>query len=251
MNRLSPEKRVGILHDMVESKSLRGISRTRNGNARRSSSDARNKPVALNTVYKLLADAGDAAIDFLDAKLCNLPCTRIEADEAYTWVKMHPVRVRKAGGTDEEKGVFWIWIALDPVSKLVAHYYIGGRGYADGQVFIEGLAERISGRFQLTTDSLASYRRPIENSFGANIDYATVKNKTQKRSAFERSWGTSSIVIKRKKAAQKVLNILLPKLLLEIPTLRSPRQIILKAFFKNCARIFAAWSERPQVTPRT
>lgn len=232
MNRLSAEKRAEILDDMVESKSLRAISRTRKGNARRSSTDPRNKTVALNTVYKLLADVGDTAIDFLDMRLRDLPCTRIEADEAYAWVRMNPIKVRRRAITDPELGVFWIWVALDPASKLVVHWHIGGRGNPDGKLFIDGLANRLANRIQLTTDSLPSYRRAVEKRFGMNIDYATVKKRDAEEERLREEMGDHAYRRLRRKGRVEVESSP-PEVIVGMPDLRLATTNHIESFFQK------------------
>src|SRR5713226_516548 len=72
MNRLGIEKRAQILGMMVEGVSIRAISRMTNASK--------------NTIVKLLADAGQACLEYQDKALRNLPCKRIQADEIWSFV---------------------------------------------------------------------------------------------------------------------------------------------------------------------
>jgi DNA-directed RNA polymerase specialized sigma24 family protein len=67
VNKLPPAKRAQILGMMVEGVSIRAISRLTN--------------VSKNTIVKLLADAGQACLEYQDNTLRNLGCKRIQADE--------------------------------------------------------------------------------------------------------------------------------------------------------------------------
>jgi hypothetical protein len=49
---------------------------------------------------------------------------------------------------------------------------VGRRDGETATVFIKDLANRLSSRVQLTTDGLKAYLQAVEDSFGANIDYA-------------------------------------------------------------------------------
>jgi uncharacterized protein YerC len=67
MNRLATEARARILGMMAEGVSLRAISRMTGA--------------SINTVVKLLVDAGNACLEYQDKALHNLSCKRIQADE--------------------------------------------------------------------------------------------------------------------------------------------------------------------------
>jgi lambda repressor-like predicted transcriptional regulator len=72
MNKLSIQKRAAILGLMVEGMSIRSISRTTGASK--------------NTIVKLLAEAGNAFLDYQNRMLRNLPCTRIQCDEIWSFV---------------------------------------------------------------------------------------------------------------------------------------------------------------------
>src|SRR5271155_3588845 len=72
MNKLDVAKRAQILGMMVEGVSIRAISRMTNASK--------------NTIVKLLADAGNACLDYQDRALRNLPSKRIQADEIWSFV---------------------------------------------------------------------------------------------------------------------------------------------------------------------
>ena len=72
MNKLSIEKRATILRLLVEGMSMRSITRT--------------VGCSINTVTKLLENAGAYLGEFQDRALRDLPCTRFEVDEAWAFV---------------------------------------------------------------------------------------------------------------------------------------------------------------------
>jgi len=69
-------------------------------------------------------------------------------------------------------GSVWTWTALDPDTKLVASWMVGSRDGAAAKEFIGDLASRLASRVQLTTDGHNAYLTAVEDTFGADIDYA-------------------------------------------------------------------------------
>lgn len=173
MNKLSRDKQEDILADYVERKGLRGLARTRSGNKGRTGKGR----VSRTTVHALVRDSGKAAKAFLNARMRDLPCRVVEADEAYTYVGIRGVTLlRRKMKPKPGQGVFWIWIAIDADTKIVVAWRIGKRGKRDAKAFIADLKSRLKYRIQLTTDSHGPYFKAVEGAFGSEIDYVTVKN---------------------------------------------------------------------------
>src|SRR5581483_340476 len=156
MNRLSPEKRQQILAALVEGNSIRATGRMAG--------------VSRNTVLKLLTDMGVVCSTFLDRAMRDLPCERIQCDEIWSFVyaKQKNVPVEKR----DEAGDVWTWVAIDPDTKLVPSYLVGGRGVIEAHQFIRDLAKRLRHRVQLTTDAHKPYLTAVKETFGGDIDYA-------------------------------------------------------------------------------
>jgi IS1 family transposase len=77
----------------------------------------------------------------------------------------------------EHEGIFgygdvWTWTAIDADTKLAISWLVGLRNGACATAFIADVAERITGRVQLTTDGHKPYLEAIEKAFGADVDYA-------------------------------------------------------------------------------
>ncbi len=128
--------------------------------------------VAKNTVLKLLVDLGRACSEYQDRVLRNLPCRRIQADEAWAFCYAKQKNIPEELHDTEGVGDVWTWTALCADTKLIPSWYIGGRSGADAAVFIRDLASRLTNRIQLTTDGHRVYLQAVENAFGADIDYA-------------------------------------------------------------------------------
>ena len=166
-NRLSTERRARIVSCLVEGMSINATCRITG--------------TSKNTVLRLLADLGDFASYFLDITMRDLTCTRIEADEIWSFCYARDKRL-----PDELKGKYgfgavWTWVAMDPVTKIVPVYLVGDRTYESAKTFMDSLAFRLAGRVQLTTDGHNPYLEAVAGSFGADIDYARVVKEYEMR----------------------------------------------------------------------
>lgn len=71
INKLAPAKRVQILNMLVEGSSMRSISRVAD--------------VSINTVSKLLVDAGKACAAFHDEAVRGVKAKRVQCDEIWSF----------------------------------------------------------------------------------------------------------------------------------------------------------------------
>ncbi|MFZ1429258.1 MAG: hypothetical protein WAS21_21075 [Geminicoccaceae bacterium] len=79
--------------------------------------------------------------------------------------------------TSERKGEFgigdvWTWTAIDADTKLVPSWLLGDRSASTAKLFMANLASRLSNRVQLTSDGHKTYLEAVEETFGADVDYA-------------------------------------------------------------------------------
>jgi len=160
MNKLSRDARAKILGMMVEGVSIRAISRMTGASK--------------NTVVKLLEDAGEAFSDYQDRTMRNLTCKRLQVDEIWAFVYAKAKNVETAKAAPEGAGDCWTWMAIDADTKLIPSFYVGDRDAHAAQMFIGDLAGRLANRVQLTSDGHKPYLEAVEQSFGADIDYAVL-----------------------------------------------------------------------------
>ncbi|GFO82713.1 MAG: transposase [Methyloceanibacter sp.] len=160
MRKLPKEARAHILHLLCEGNSIRATVRLTGASK--------------TTITKLLVDAGQAAQWYQDRVLRNLECKRLQVDEIWGFVGAKQKNAdpdKKAAG---EAGDVWVWVATDADTKLVPHWYVGRRSLKSCARMITGIAERIEGRFQLTTDAFHIYPDVVDAVFGMDIDYGQV-----------------------------------------------------------------------------
>jgi IS1 family transposase len=158
MNKLCPAKRADILGMMAEGVSLRAISRLTGASK--------------NTIAKLLEDAGQAFSEYQDQAFRNLTCKKIQVDEIWSFVHCKQRNVATAKAAPDQAGDIWTWTAIDADTKLIPSWLVSSRDGGAASAFISDLAGRLANRVQLTSDGHRAYLEAVEESFGADIDYA-------------------------------------------------------------------------------
>lgn len=158
MNKLPVPKRVQILSLLCEGTSMRAISRVCD--------------VSLNTVSKLLADAGEAALEMHSTLVQNVKASKIQCDEIWSFNYCKEKNVAKAKAAPTDAGDVWTWTALDSDSKLIVSYFVGDRSSQSAIALMDDLRARLANRVQLTTDGHRAYVEAVEGAFGGDIDYA-------------------------------------------------------------------------------
>src|SRR3954454_24629289 len=99
MNKLPLAKRVQILSMLCEGVSMRAISRMAD--------------VSINTVSKLLVDAGKVCAAFHDEKVRDVQTRRCQVDEIWSFTYAKNKNVAKAKKAPAEAGDTWTWTAID------------------------------------------------------------------------------------------------------------------------------------------
>src|SRR3954453_9297130 len=158
MNKLPIAQRAQILSMLCEGSSMRAITRVTG--------------VSLNTVTKLLIDAGKACAAYHDQHVRGVKATRIQCDEVWAFCYSKQKNVADAKAAPEGAGDVWTWTALEASSKLLVSYMVGGRDGEYALALMDDLRGRLADKVQLTTDGHKAYLQAVEDAFGADIDYA-------------------------------------------------------------------------------
>ena len=158
MNKAPLKTRVQILQMLCEGSSMPAI--------------ARAADVSINTVSKLLVDAGNACARFHDEKVQGVTASRIQCDEIWSFTYAKQKNVPTAKAAPAEAGDTWTWTALDSDSKLIVSFLVGGRDGEYAIAFMDDLRARLANRVQLTTDGHRAYLEAVEGAFGGDVDYA-------------------------------------------------------------------------------
>jgi IS1 family transposase len=158
MNKLPLAKRTQILAMLCEGSSMRSISRVAD--------------VSINTVTKLLEDAGEACLALHDEMVRNVKASRIQCDEIWSFCHAKQKNVATAKAAPEGAGDVWTWTAIDADTKLIVSYNVGDRSGESAMDLMDDLRSRLANRVQLTTDGHKAYLEAVEGAFGADVDFA-------------------------------------------------------------------------------
>lgn len=128
--------------------------------------------VSINTVSKLLVDAGLACARFHDENVRGVKAKDIQCDEIWSFIYSKQKNAPKAEAAPVRAGDVWTWTAIDRDSKLILSYLVGRRDAEYAGAFIQDVADRLASRVQLITDGHKAYLQAVENAFGDDVDYA-------------------------------------------------------------------------------
>lgn len=180
MNKVPDARRAAVVRSLIEGNSIR--------------STCRITGTAKGTVLRLLADVGQACLDYQDQAMRNLPCRELQCDEIWSFVGAKEKRV-----TEEQKrvgmGDAWVWTAIDARTKLIPCWHVGDRNADAAFTFMEDLAARLANRVQLTTDGLRAYLKAVEDAFGWNgVDYAQLVKLYGDTSESQRRYSPAQVI---------------------------------------------------------
>lgn len=150
------EKAVQVITLLNKGMSIRDVSEVTN--------------VHKTTILSLLITVGDKCRRVFDARVRNVRARFVQADELWSFV--HTKDGHLGLDDPEEWGDAYTWIAMDSESKLILSYHIGKRDAQSAFVLARDLSDRVTGRFQITTDGFRPYISAIEDCFGSEVDYA-------------------------------------------------------------------------------
>lgn len=158
MNRLNTATRTLILRCLVEGM---GVNAT-----------ARTAGVSKNTVLKLLVDAAAVVSGYMDRELRDLPCRRVQIDEAWAFIYAKDANVETAKAPPPEAGDVWTWVAICDDTKIIPTWRVGDRSTETAIDLFRDLAQRVPRRLQITTDGYGSYIEATEQVFAGEVDHA-------------------------------------------------------------------------------
>lgn len=127
--------------------------------------------VSINTVTKLLVDAGETCLALHDETVRDVKASRVQCDEIWSFCHAKAKNVATAKAAPEGAGDVWTWTAIDADSKMILSYFVGDRSGQSAIALMDDLRSRLSNRVQLTTDGHRAYLDAVEGAFGADVDY--------------------------------------------------------------------------------
>ncbi len=160
MNRLSEQKQASVLSLLVEGNSIRSTERITG--------------IHRDTIMRLLVRSGEKAAKILDSKMRNLSCSYVQLDELWCFVQKKRKAVNALGIENPFIGDQWVFCAIDAETKAIIDYVVGKRNLELSDRIMEGLRDRITNRFQLSSDAFQPYRLSAYRYLGGECDYGQV-----------------------------------------------------------------------------
>ena len=129
--------------------------------------------VSINTVTKLLVEAGEACLAMHDELVRDVKSARVQCDEiwSFCYAKQGTI-ARMDTQAPLDAGDVWTWTAIDADSKLILSFFAADRTTHSAILFMDDVRRRLANRVQLTTDGHRAYLRAVEDAFGDDVDYA-------------------------------------------------------------------------------
>jgi IS1 family transposase len=157
--RIPMEKAIAVLHQLLEGSSIRSTERITG--------------IDRNTILSLLAHVGERCSRFLDATMVGLYVDEVECDETWGYVRCkEATRVRK--NYTDACGDAYAFIGIERNTKAVIAWHLGRRTGHDTWTFAAKLHRATRGRFQLSTDGFAPYKKAMPETLGPRIDFMQV-----------------------------------------------------------------------------
>jgi IS1 family transposase len=173
------EKQIMIASMLVEGNSIRSIERV--------------TQVHRDTIMRLGIKLGERANEISNNLLQNIKSNFVQIDEIWAYVGKKNKNLSNNEKRQGELGDQYIFVALDAETKLVPHFEIGKRTLQTTTNFLEVLAKRIVGNFQLSTDSFNAYAYAVETVLRRRVDYAQIHKQYQEE-AGERRYSPGRII---------------------------------------------------------
>lgn len=150
MKKLCTEKRIQVLKCLSEGVSM--------------SSTVRLTGVALNTVTKVMLEAGEACMDHHRRHAMELSSSQVQIDEQWSFVGCK--EAMRGNALKRHEGDVWIWTCICKHSKFLVDWHIGRRTIDDAQYYCAELGKRFISAPQVSTDGMGAYREAVPMGFG-------------------------------------------------------------------------------------
>lgn len=101
----------------------------------------------------------------------NVKTNSLQIDELWSKVACSQ---KNAPDGNEEKGDQYTFLALAAREKFIVSYHTGKRDTRNTDVFVQDVAQRVTGRIQITTDGFIPYPALIRQYLLERLDYAVM-----------------------------------------------------------------------------
>jgi hypothetical protein len=159
VNNLSREKQIEAVAALTEGVSVRATERLTGINR--------------GTVLSLSVRVGQGCAALHDRLMRDLNVSRIELDEAWSFVAKKQARLAPEDGTD--KGDQYVFLAIAGAAKAILSYRVGKRNQEHTSAFIADLRARVLGAPEISSDGWNCYPGAIEDAFGIDVTYGQIE----------------------------------------------------------------------------
>lgn len=161
MRVIDHERKVAIITALCNGMGLRAASRTFNTHR--------------TAIQHLLVRVGENCERIMVARMRNVECRYLEADEIWTFVGKKERRLKGAEKLNFDLGDQFLFFAIDRDTKVIPAWALGKRTSATALQFLGRLKGALNGqRPHISTDDWRGYEDAIERVFGMNVDYGTI-----------------------------------------------------------------------------
>ena len=176
MNTLSNSQKAMAIQALIEGNSIRSTERLTG--------------IHRDTIMRLLVRTGDGCVRFMGGRIRDVRAQKVQVDEIWTYVFKKQARIsleESAAGIGDQ----YVFVGIDSDTKLVISHLVGKRDGESAYYFMRDLKDRLATRVQLTTDGFKPYIRAVDDTFGADVDYAQlvkIYGQPKASAASARNW---------------------------------------------------------------
>jgi IS1 family transposase len=157
MNILPFDKQCAVVGALCEGLSIRAVERMTG--------------IHRDTIMRLAARVGLGAVKFHDRTVHSVQVSRIELDEAWSFVGK---KQRNCNRAEVTKGDQYIYIGMAATAKAILSYRVGKRDFENTAAFAADLRDRIVNAPEISTDGWPSYGPAIRDAFGTRCTHGVV-----------------------------------------------------------------------------
>jgi IS1 family transposase/transposase-like protein len=155
--RITMEQATQVLNMLLEGMSIRAVSRITG--------------ICKHTICDLIVLVGENCQRFLSRTVKGVQATDVQCDEIWSFIGMKE-RQRYKGLHTGDEGHSWTFIAFERNNKMILAHHVGQRDAGTCDMFLRKLYNATVGRFQLSTDGLATYTMSVPYMLHGEVDFA-------------------------------------------------------------------------------
>ena len=159
MNILSRDKQIEAVAALTEGVSVRATERLTGINR--------------GTLLSLGVRVGQGCAALHDRLMRDLNVSRIELDEAWSFITKKQARLTPEDGAD--KGDQYVFLAIAGAAKAILSYRVGKRNQEHTSAFVADLRARVLGAPEISSDGWNCYSGAIEDAFGIDVTYGQIQ----------------------------------------------------------------------------